>query len=179
MKVLLSIVADESNSIEIASLTALALGFIFVGSCDSEITGTILQDFLERSPENLDEKWVRFMILGLALLYLGCQAASDATLETLKAIEHSILKQAQVRVDVCSWAGSTNVLKVQEMMHHCSDDIVKKEDSKEDDTCQAFATVGIALTAMGEDVGEQMAIRQFNHLVRSSIVPSTSALCPR
>lgn len=175
-ELLLPIVADETNAMEISSLTALSLGFIFVGSCDGEITATILQALMERSDENLDEKWARFMILGLALLYLGSQEASDATLETLKAIEHGISKQAQVLVDVCSWAGSTNVLKVQEMMHHCSDHIEKKEGSKEDDTYQAFATIGIALISMGEDVGAEMAIRQFNHLVCPSVVPVAETL---
>ena len=40
----------------------------------------------------LDEKWARFMALGFELLYLGQQEASDATLETLKAIEHNVSK---------------------------------------------------------------------------------------
>ena len=91
-ELLLPIVADKSNTMEIASLTALALGYIFVGSCDGDITGIILQVLMERSDANLDEKWTRFMILGLALLYFGCQEASDATLETLKAIEHNVSK---------------------------------------------------------------------------------------
>ncbi|KAL5525680.1 hypothetical protein ACEPAG_7016 [Sanghuangporus baumii] len=162
---LLPIVADEENSMEIASLVSLALGFIFVGSCNGEIAATILQALMEREEPALDEKWARFMALGLALLYLGQQEASDATLETLKAIEHNVSKQAQILVEICSWAGSTNVLKVQAMMHHCADHIEKKEGGKEDDTYQAFATIGVALIAMGEDVGAEMAIRQFNHLM--------------
>lgn len=56
---------------EIASLAALALGFIYVGSGDGEITGTILQTLMERDHKQLDEKWARFMSLGLALLYIG------------------------------------------------------------------------------------------------------------
>lgn len=163
---LLPIIADDVNSMEVASLATLALGFIFVGSCNGEIAGTILQVLMERDDNALDEKWTRFMILGLALLYLGHQDASDATLETLKAIENAnVSKQGQILVEICSWAGTTNPLKVQAMMHHCSDHIEKKEDGKEDDTFQAFAVIGVALIAMGEDVGAEMAIRQFNHLV--------------
>lgn len=56
---------------EIASLAALSLGFIFVGSCHGEIASTILQTFMERDEKALSEKWARFMALGLALLYLG------------------------------------------------------------------------------------------------------------
>lgn len=105
----------------------------------------------------------------------GRQDASDATLETLKAIPHAISTQAQILVDGCSFAGTGNVLKVQAMLHHCNDHIEKpKEGSKEegggkeDDTFQAFAVLAIALVAMGEDVGAEMSLRQFNHLASVS-----------
>jgi 26S proteasome regulatory subunit N1 len=68
---LLPHVADDASSMEIASLSALALGFVFVGSGNGEITSTILQTLMEREDKYLDEKWARFMALGLALLYLG------------------------------------------------------------------------------------------------------------
>ncbi|KZV92939.1 putative RPN1-26S proteasome regulatory subunit [Exidia glandulosa HHB12029] len=162
MELLLPLIADENNSMEIVSLASLALGFVFVGSCHGEITSTILQTLMERDDAHLDEKWARFMALGLALLYLGRQDASDATLETLKAIPHSLAKQAQILVEVCAFAGSGNVLKVQSMLHHCSDHLDKE---KEDDTFQSFAVLGIALIAMGDDVGAEMSLRQFNHLM--------------
>ena len=56
---------------EVVSLAALALGFIFIGSTNGEIAGTILQAIMEREEVALSEKWSRFLILGLALLYLG------------------------------------------------------------------------------------------------------------
>jgi 26S proteasome regulatory subunit N1 len=211
--ILLQHVADESVSMEIASLSALALGFVFVGSGNGEITSTILQTMMERDEHALDEKWGRFMALGLALLYLGrssifsfvsrlgelrlfsrqsgLQDTSDATIETLKAIEHPLSKTAQILVEVCSFAGTGNVLKVQAMLYHCDEHIdtskdkekgketeeaankeaASKEDegkagTKVDDTFQAFAVLGIALLAMGEDIGAEMSLRQFNHLVR-------------
>ena len=64
-------IADDSVSMEIASLAALALGFIFVGSGNGEIASTILQTFMEREDKQLDEKWARYMALGLAFVYLG------------------------------------------------------------------------------------------------------------
>lgn len=89
---------------------------------------------------------------------------------------------------MCSFAGTGNVLKVQALLHHCDEHIEKhkekdekdkKDEKKEgeseeekkdekvpqDDTFQAFAVLGIALVAMGEDIGSEMALRQFNHLV--------------
>jgi 26S proteasome regulatory subunit N1 len=110
-------------------------------------------------------------------------------LETLKAIEHPVSKTAQILVEVCSFAGTGNVLKIQGMLHHCDEHIdtskdkekgkeetspsveenkeeAKEENNPKDDTFQAFAVLGIALLAMGEDIGAEMSFRQFNHLVR-------------
>ena len=172
-------------------MSALSLGFVFAGSCHGEITPTILQSMMERDPAQLDDKWARFMILGLALLFLGKQDESDATIETLKAIEHPISKQAQVLVDMCSYAGTGNVLKVQNMLHYCtersapetsdetegdntnaetenaesSQDKDDQEDKETNDLFQAFAVIGIALVTMGEEVGAEMATRHLSHLM--------------
>jgi len=73
-RLLLPHVADDAVSMEIGGLAALALGFIFVGSQHGEISETILQTLMEkyeRADKSLDEKWARFMVLGLGLLYLG------------------------------------------------------------------------------------------------------------
>ncbi len=118
---LLPNIQDETTPMEVAAMSALSLGFVFAGSCHGEITPTILQSMFERDPAQLDDKWSRFMILGLALLFLGKQDESDATIETLKAIDHPISKQAQVLVDMCSYAGTGNVLKVQTMLHYCTE----------------------------------------------------------
>ncbi|PIL27594.1 hypothetical protein GSI_10745 [Ganoderma sinense ZZ0214-1] len=177
MDLVLPYVADEGVSMEIASLTSLALGFIFVGSGNGEIASTILQTLMEREDKYLDEKWARYMVLGLSLLYLGLQEGADATIATLKAIEHQIAQTAAVLVDMCSFAGTGNVLKVQELLHYCDEHIDKspkeKKDDKDttpeeppkDDTFQAFAVIGIALVAMGEEIGSEMSLRQFNHLM--------------
>lgn len=161
-ELLLPIVSDTNLAMELSSLAALALGLVFVGSCDGDITSTILQTMMEREDVELKDTWSRFMALGLGLLYLGKQDASEATLETLKAIEHPLGKEAEVLVEALSYAGTGNVLKVQKMLHMCNDHLDK---DKEDDTFQGFATLGVALIAMGEEVGSEMSLRTFNHLV--------------
>ncbi len=62
----------------------------------------------------------------------------------------------------CTNLASGNVLKVQKMLHMCNDHL---DPEKEVDTFQAFAVIGISLIAMGEDIGSEMAIRSFNHMV--------------
>lgn len=71
LELLLPAVSDTSLSMEIAGLTALALGFIFVGSCNGDLAMAILQTMMERDDKELEDQWARFMSLGLGLLYLG------------------------------------------------------------------------------------------------------------
>lgn len=87
LAMLLPFVADDSVSMEIASLAALSLGFVFVGSGNGEIAGTILQTLMEREQKFLDEKWSRFMILGLALLYLGKQQLPQLDVSLLTVLQ--------------------------------------------------------------------------------------------
>ncbi|KAJ3151446.1 proteasome regulatory particle base subunit, partial [Irineochytrium annulatum] len=162
MELLLPLVSDTGLSMELASLASLSLGLIFVGTCHGEITSTILQTMMERDDATLKDVYAKFMGVGLALLFLGKQEAADVTLETLKAIEHPLGKLVGVIVEICAYIGTGNVLKVQSMLHLCNDHL---DPEKDDDKFQAFAVIGIALIAMGEDVGAEMALRSFNHLM--------------
>jgi 26S proteasome regulatory subunit N1 len=50
-------VADDDVSMEIAAPSTLALGFVFVGSRNGEITSVILQTLTDRDDKALGEKW--------------------------------------------------------------------------------------------------------------------------
>ena len=87
---LLPHVADDSITMEISGLAALALGFIFVGSKHGEVSEIILQTFMEkyeRSDRSLDEKWAKFMALGLGLLYLGEVTVCNNTVRLLTTLQ--------------------------------------------------------------------------------------------
>ncbi|PKI82848.1 proteasome regulatory particle base subunit [Malassezia vespertilionis] len=162
---LIPMVQDETLSMEVVSLATLSLGFIFVGTAHGEIVPSILQAMMEREASGLEQKWTRFMALGLALLFVGQQDNSDATIETLKAIEHPISKEVQLLVDACSYAGTGNVLKIQTLLHHCAEHVTEEEESVSD-LYQAVSVLGIALVAMGEDVGAEMTLRHMSHLMQ-------------
>ncbi|KAI8899899.1 armadillo-type protein [Globomyces pollinis-pini] len=162
LSLLLPLVSDTTITMELSSLAALSLGLVFSSTCDGDITSTILQTLMEREEKDLKDSYARMMAVGLALLFLGKQEAADAPVETLKAIENPLAKQAEVMVEICAYAGTGNVLKIQKMLHYCNDHL---DPEKEDATFQAFAVIGIAMIAMGEDIGQDMAVRQFNHLM--------------
>lgn len=179
---LLPYVADDASSMQVAASAALSLAFVYVGSGNADIAITIVQTLMERDEAALSDKWARFFGVALGLIFLGKQDASEATIELLKTIEHPLGKQCELLVDVCSYAGTGNVLKIQQLLHICAEQpkeeeesAEKKEDDKEkekdaeaesqDMTYQAIAVLGLALIAMGEEVGEQMVLRQFGHLM--------------
>jgi 26S proteasome regulatory subunit N1 len=152
------------------SLAGLALGMIFVGSCDDAVGGTIVQRLMEATDDELNHSHARFLCLGLAMLYMGQMEKAEAMLEALRTIEHKIAKFALLTLKTTAYAGSGNVLKVQEMLHHCVDHL------DEGAEYQMIAVLGIGLITMGEGVGAEMALRAFDHLLHYCEPPIKRAI---
>ncbi|CAK9437085.1 uncharacterized protein LODBEIA_P15220 [Lodderomyces beijingensis] len=249
LNLLLPLVSDLDASLEVSCLAALALGHAFVGSCHGDITSTILQTLLERDFTQLTNKFIKFMALGLGLLYMGKTEQVEDVLETIDAIEHSISKTLKVLVNICAYAGTGNVLQIQALLQMCSskpksqleeekklaqseedqqkaaaaaknegdvemtdaekddkpegegegdrtttsnttatgedtegdakntnndnnnnDDEEDEEDDEEEmdadeELYQGIAVLGLACIAMGEDIGQDMSLRHFSHLM--------------
>lgn len=166
LDLLLPIVEDVSLDMQVSAMAAVSLGMIFVGSSNhqvSEAIATTLMD--EERQKHLKDKWTRFMALGLALLYFGRQEEVEVILDILKAIDHPMAKPTSVLASVCAWAGTGTVLKLQELLHICNDFIEDKEEKKGDELVQSYAVLGLSLIAMGEDIGQEMVLRQFGHLM--------------
>lgn len=166
LEVLLPIVEDVSLDMQLSAMAAVALGLIFVGSSNhqvSEAIATTLMD--EERQKQLKDKWTRFMALGLALLYFGRQEEVDVILDILKAVDHPMAKPTSVLASVCAWAGTGTVLKLQELLHICNDIIEENDENKGDELVQSYAVLGLSLIAMGEEVGQDMILRQFGHLM--------------
>ncbi|XP_068149198.1 26S proteasome non-ATPase regulatory subunit 2 [Drosophila tropicalis] len=182
-----------SASVEVLGITALSLGLISVGSCNAEITEILLQTIMSLTKTDLKDTYTRFLFLGLGLLYLGRQKSTEAVMMTLEVLEDPYRSMATTMVDICAYAGTGNVLKIQQLLHICSDhyetvsgdeekEKSKKDKSKEKDkekekekekerekdlsATQSIAVLGIALIAMGEEIGAEMAYRSFGNLLR-------------
>ncbi|MCJ1234457.1 proteasome regulatory particle base subunit [Varicellaria rhodocarpa] len=166
LDMLLPIVEDTSLDMQISAMAALSLGLIFVGSSSDRVSTAIITTLLDEDRQKqLKDKWTRFMSLGLALLFFGRQEEVEVILETLKAIDHPMAKPAAVLAEVCAWAGTGTVLKLQELLHICNDHIEESDEKKGDELLQTYAVLGLALISMGEEVGQEMVLRQFGHLM--------------
>lgn len=241
---------DEASSPELVGAASTAIGLGFVGSANGEVSSELLQAnswlmlkncarvcsgckimislssdlrrqaLLSRTEEQLKDPHVRFIMLGLALTFLGRQDAAEPTLEGLKVgplansregawdrtrerlyaaqpssrqvLAEPYGRYASTLLTAAAYAGTGNVLKIQSMLHACSEHF--SAEKNEDDTHQGVATLAIALigtaqlhlrvqggasgphtnhvcavrhcAAMGEDVGAEMATRTFGHLLQ-------------
>lgn len=237
LNLLLPLVSNLDVDIEVSALAALALGHAFVGTCNGEITSTILQTLLERDFAQLENKWIKFLALGLGLLFMGKAEQVDDVLETIRAVEHPISKSLEVLTRISAYAGTGNVLEIQglfEILTPKGPSEEKKEDGEDedeeeknheavaaeladqleasattdanvdndgdidlveslpsgsslkkeaeessedteeddeddkkttDDASLAYAVLGIAVIALGEDIGKSMSLRHYGHLL--------------
>ncbi len=73
LDLLTPIVQDSKVGIEVAGFAAMALGLVYVGSCNEDVAQSIVLALMNRSEAELGEPLARFLCLGLSLLYLGKQ----------------------------------------------------------------------------------------------------------
>lgn len=187
LSLLAPVFSDSKSSMEVIGMAGLASGMIAVGSCNPDVTASIMQTLMEKSESELKDTYARFLPLGLGLCHLGRQEAVEAIIAALEVVPEPFRSMAVTMVEVCAYAGTGNVLKVQQLLHICSEHYESgdKEDSRSDKNAkadkskdkeekekdlsarQAVAVLGIALISMGEDIGSEMAYRTFGHLVCS------------
>ena len=76
----------------------------------------------------LSSSWARFIVLGLGLLYLGRQQEAEVALEGMVVLPEAFQKFAKMLLDTCAYAGTGNVLKVQSLLHACSEHVDVEDD---------------------------------------------------
>lgn len=178
--------SEKKSGNEVLGIAALALGMIAVGSCNAEVTDKLTEVIMERTESDFRDTFSKFLFLGLGLVYLGRQEAAEAVIAALCVVDEPHKSTVTTMVEICAYAGTGNVLKIQHLLHICSEhyepyqpeasekgkkDAQSEQQQKEDrekdlSQCQAVAVLGIALIALGEDIGAEMAYRSFGNLVK-------------
>lgn len=162
---------DKVDMVEVG-LAALSLGMIHVGSCDGEVGAAIVGRLMELSDDNMEHSHARFVALGLGLVYLGKGDMAEPMVEAVKTITHKIGKLAANILVSCAYCATGNVEKVQQMLHECAEHIEEAEAAEH----QAVAVLGIALITMNEEIGHEMAMRSFEHLLHFCEAPIKRAV---
>ncbi|KAG2319360.1 hypothetical protein Bca52824_012573 [Brassica carinata] len=155
------ILNDKNAPLDVVAFAALSLGMVYVGSCNDEVAQSITFALMDRNSAELGEALARFLPLGLGLLYLGKQQESvEATAEASKAMCEKIRKYCDMTLVSCAYAGTGNVLKVQELLAQCGEHL------EEGNIHQGPAVLGLAMVAMSEELGRDMAIRSLEHVLQ-------------
>ncbi|XP_051126136.1 26S proteasome non-ATPase regulatory subunit 2 homolog A-like isoform X7 [Andrographis paniculata] len=158
--ILMPLLGDGKYSLDVIAFTAISLGLVYVGSCNEEVAQAIIFALMDRSESELGDPLARFLTLGLGLLYLGKQDNVEATTEVSKTFNEKIRKHCDMILLSCAYAGTGNVLKVQHFLGQCAQHHEKGE------AYQGPAVLGIAMVAMAEELGLEMAIRSLEHLLQ-------------
>lgn len=156
------LIVDGTASMEVACMASLAIGIIFVGSSNADVTSLMFQALQERSEADLASPFALYMCLGIALVYLGQKEEAEIGIELAATMPEHLQKVGALLIETCAYCGTGNVLKIQKMLHMCSDHLPEGTDA----TFQAVATIGIAIIAQGEELGSEMALRTFNNLLQ-------------
>jgi len=185
---LLPVLSDSKSTPEVVAMTALACGLISLGTPNSEVVSAILQTLLDLPVAELtDGHYSKFLPLALGLCYLGVRDGTEATRAALEALPEPLRSLSQQMLKMCIYAGTGDVLVIQEQLQICSEhypspDEKKEENKKDKDkdkdkddskskakdmSCmQAVAALSVAVIAMGEETGSEMATRIFGQLGR-------------
>ena len=164
LEVLSPIVLDSDNSMEVSGLAALGIGLVYIGTSNDEVANLIAQALMDRSEVVLtNSPFTKMFALGLGLNYLGQQEKIEAALEIV-GIVPSLSRYLEVLLKVCGYAGSGNVLKVQEMLHVCVEEVDKEKDKG--GLHHILAVLGVAAIALGEEIGSDMSNGTMQHLLQ-------------
>ena len=155
---------DTGDFIEVC-MAALALGMTFVGTCDDDVGTAILSRMMEATETDLNQSCARFLCLGLGLVYLCRGERAEVVLEAVKSIKHLRGRYCEAVLETCAYAGTGNVLKVQQMLRMCTEHLTENCEH------QAVAVLGLALVTVGEDIGSEMTLRTFEHLLHYGELP--------
>ena len=162
--VLLPLVAIDgpSDKMETPAIASLALGMIFAGTANEDVSSVILDVFLEASDTQLNDSVSIYLALGLGLLFLGRQDECEPILMAVEALEKPMAKYIALTVESCAYAGTGNVLIIQKLLKTIGEHIEDEKKNKH----QIVAVLGLALVSMGENLGKQMIVRSLDHILQ-------------
>ena len=165
----------DTLGLETAAHACLALGLIYQGSMDADIVGEIVS-LIFSNYENEDFMngiQCKMCVIGLSLLYLCTGEQSQDITETIKALPSPVNQYAMLAVTICAYAGTSNILIVQQLMEVCGNHEIKdetkenenKENNNELKEC-GIGVLGVALSLLSDDLSSELSRRLIDEVQR-------------
>lgn len=120
VKILEKVMTSEKVPLILKGLAGISTGLVFVGKQDTRCSELIIDclaelDAIISRPESLVTCW--FLSVGIGLCFLGKKVHENSLTKRFKKLESENLRDlVELVFTICSFAGSGNVLKVQELI---------------------------------------------------------------
>uniref|UniRef100_A0AAR5QB63 26S proteasome non-ATPase regulatory subunit 2 n=3 Tax=Dendroctonus ponderosae TaxID=77166 RepID=A0AAR5QB63_DENPD len=180
---------SSSKTPQILAISSIACGLITLGKKGTEVPSTILNAMIElnsQNPDTMKSIYMRLMGLGVALCYFGARNDIDVPLLASESFPEPFKSAMETMLYMCSYAGTGNVLIIQELLATLGEKVEMSENGELIETLrkpkegtnkakkpdwdwtmsQAIAALGVATVSFGEDIGMEMVQRIFGHMGR-------------
>ncbi|KAG5490545.1 hypothetical protein JKF63_00665 [Porcisia hertigi] len=195
-ELLIPLLADSDQKLAVQCMSAYSLATVFVASADEDISETMMNCLMEVPEDKLKEPCVRYLILALGCMFLGCQEAADTLLDATRVLPAVIQRYTEIVVRSCAFAATGNVVVIQGLFHVIAEieEVPESDEKNEGDARpgntneeaaakqeeknkkpeplnhKAAAVLGIGLVAVGEDLGMEMSKRAIIHALLADTV---------
>ena len=198
MENLTPIILDTSCSLECSAMAAVSVALIYVSSGSDDIAQAILSTLVERQQSGAGaggleaSPFRNFFAVALGILFLGLQTQADKLIEDISAqVTGPLGEYLKIVLETCAYAGTGDVLKVQQLLHLCAEQESKNVEKPKTDNSEeaegassspaaaqepaangaqsqqhAAAILGIALIALGDEVNTDMTLRTLDHILQ-------------
>ncbi|KAK2948905.1 putative 26S proteasome non-ATPase regulatory subunit 2 [Blattamonas nauphoetae] len=149
---LTGLLVEEEELLDVVACTALASGMVNAGTADPTISEAMFMSLAERDANSPLSKLIA---VGIGLLFLGRKAECQTIVETTSILPDPIKDFAAIIIQSCAYAGTGDVLVIQKFLGEVAEG-------------KGIAALGVALVAMGEKLGSEMALRHFERMIQFS-----------
>lgn len=168
---------SASISPEILAITSIACGLVSLGKNDNQVPTSIINVMIELSandPDALKSPYMKLTGLGVALCYYGARDDIEVPSNAMEVLPEPFKSVVQTLLLMCSYAGTGDVLIVQELLALVGDKMGANEGVKPVEkekpitgkgkkakklewdwsAGEAVATLAVASVSYGEDIGK-------------------------
>ncbi|XP_969349.2 26S proteasome non-ATPase regulatory subunit 2 [Tribolium castaneum] len=172
-------VIQSSKLVKTLGVASLACGLISLGRNNNELSDIILTKMIESN--GLDVLKSPFMLLaglGVALAYFGTKDAIEVPTIVADVFEEPFRTIFQTMLQMCAYAGSGDVLIIQELLRLVEEKVEvpettetkgskdKKKNEWDYHMGKAIAVLAVAAISKGEELGTEMIQRIFGQISR-------------
>ncbi|XP_018332038.1 26S proteasome non-ATPase regulatory subunit 2-like [Agrilus planipennis] len=155
-------VVESAIGTEILAISSLAAGLVAVGTCNAAVTNAVLSKLVDiRESETLKSPLMRLTVLGMALCYMGRKDCIETPNAALEVFTEPFKSTSQLLLQMCAYAGTGDVLVIQELLRVVSERIALPDD-KDGLTKSPSGSSGAIPTVGVTDITQQQQ-QLYNH----------------